>query len=381
MYINEFIKYVGVTDKKVTIFEGLYKVNNGMLYNSYVILDKKIAVMDSVEEEFVDEWLQNLENALEGRSPDYLIVQHMEPDHSAGIFRFMQKYPNAIVASSSKSFVMMNQFFGTEFEDRRKLIQDGESLCLGDCNLTFVAAPMVHWPEVMMTYESKTKTLFAADAFGKFGAEKDAADWADEARRYYIGIVGKYGKQVQNVLKKASTLPIETICSLHGPVLKENLSYYFDLYERWASYQPEKEGVLIAYTSIYGNTEKAAKLLAEKLSERGVPYVLRNLVTDDMSDTVAMAFCFDKLVLATTTYNGVIFPRMEEFIRDLVARNYKNRKVALIENGSWAPVAARVMKEMLKNTENTEIVETVVTIRSALSKDSIAQIDNLADLL
>ncbi len=377
--ISDNIKYVGVNDHIIDLFEGQYIVPNGMAYNSYVILDEKIAVMDSVDQKFTEEWLSNIENALNGKAPDYLVVQHMEPDHSANIVSFLNAYPNAYVVSSDKAFKMMSQFFGTDFADRRIVVKEGDTLNLGTHTLNFIGAPMVHWPEVIVSYESSEKILFSADAFGKFGALDIEEDWACEARRYYIGIVGKYGVQVQALLKKASTLDIKTICPLHGPVLTENLGYYLDLYNTWSSYTPEEEGVMIAYTSIYGNTKKAVMLLAEKLKENGCKKVVVNdLAREDMAEVVEDAFRYSKLVLATTTYNADIFPFMKEFIDHLTERNFQNRTVAFIENGSWAPTAKKVMLGMLEKSKNLSYCENTVTILSALSDQSIAQIDNLA---
>ncbi len=381
MYISENIKYIGVNDRKIDLFEGQYIVPNGMAYNSYLITDEKIAVMDTVDKNFAEEWLKNLSDALEGRKPDYLIVQHMEPDHSANILRFSQEYPEAIIVSSSKAFAMMKNFFGTDFSDRRIVVGEGDKLDLGGRELTFVTAPMVHWPEVIVTYDSKDKVLFSADGFGKFGALDADEDWACEARRYYIGIVGKYGTQVQNLLKKASGLDIEIICPLHGPILKENLSYYLGLYDTWSSYKPENEGIVIAYTSVYGNTKKAVMKLAELLEKKGCMVAVNDLARCDMAEAVEDAFRYSKLVLATTTYNGDIFPFMKEFINHLTERNFSNRKVAFIENGSWAPMAAKVMKEMLSNSKNLEICEVAVKIMSALNEESEKQIEALANEL
>lgn len=380
--VSEAIKYVGVNDHKIDLFEGQYIVPNGMAYNSYVIIDEKIAVMDTVDAGFTHEWLDNLADALGNRQPDYLVVQHMEPDHSANINTFAKTYPNATIVSSQKAFDMMKNFFGTDFEDRRIVVSEGDSLSLGTHELNFVAAPMVHWPEVIVTYESKEKVLFSADGFGKFGALDVEEDWACEARRYYIGIVGKYGTQVQSLLKKASALDIKTICPLHGPILKENLGYYIDLYNTWSSYQPEEEGIMIAYTSVYGNTKKAVLQLAEGLKAKGCPKVVVNdLARCDMAEAVEDAFRYSKLVLATTTYNAEIFPFMREFITHLTERNYSNRTVALIENGSWAPLAAKVMKEMLSKSKNITFAENSVRILSSLNEDSKAQLDALTDEL
>ncbi len=382
MEITKDIKYVGVNDHKIDLFEGQYVVPNGMAYNSYVIIDKKIAVMDTVDRNFTHEWLNNLEDALDGKKPDYLVVQHMEPDHSANIKNFMNNYPDAVIVSSSKAFTMMGNFFGTQFEDRRIVVGEGDTLELGEHTLHFVAAPMVHWPEVIVTYDSKDKVLFSADGFGKFGALDVEEDWACEARRYYIGIVGKYGAQVQNLLKKAAALDIQTICPLHGPVLKEDLGYYLGLYNTWSSYGVESEGIMIAYTSVYGNTKKAVELLAEKLRTKGCPKVTVNdLAREDMAECVEDAFRYGKIVLATTTYNADIFPFMREFIEHLTERNFSNRTVALIENGSWAPMAAKTMKKMLEGCRNIEYTDTTVKILSALNETSTAQIEKLADEL
>ena len=380
--ISKSIKYVGVNDHNIDLFEGQYVVPNGMAYNSYVIMDAKIAVMDTVDAKFTHEWLDNLNNVLGGQKPDYLVVQHMEPDHSANIMSFIKTYPDATIVSSDKAFKMMNNFFGTDFSDRRIVIGEGDVLPLGEHELHFITAPMVHWPEVIVTYESTEKVLFSADGFGKFGALDVDEDWACEARRYYFGIVGKYGAQVQALLKKAATLEINTICPLHGPVLRENLGYYIDLYKTWSSYQPEEEGIVIAYTSVYGNTKKAVLTLAEKLKEKGCPKVVVNdLARCDMAEAVEDAFRYSKLVLATTTYNAEIFPFMREFISHLTERNYSNRTVALIENGSWAPMAAKVMRGMLEKSKNLTFTETTVRILSALNGESSSQLEALADEL
>ncbi len=380
--VSESIKYVGVNDRKIDLFEGQYIVPNGMAYNSYVILDDKIAVMDTVDGSFTDEWLGNLSKVLNGRKPDYLVVQHMEPDHSANIVSFMNEYPEAVIVSSSKAFVMMKNFFGTDFADKRIVVGESDTLSLGTHELHFITAPMVHWPEVIVTYESTEKVLFSADGFGKFGALDADEDWACEARRYYIGIVGKYGAQVQALLKKASALDIKTICPLHGPVLKENLSYYIGLYDTWSSYKPESEGVVIAYTSVYGNTKKAVEELAELLTAKGCPKVAVNdLARCDMAEAVEDAFRYSKLVLATTTYNGDVFPFMKTFIEHLTERNYSNRTVGMIENGSWAPVAVKVMKELLSKSKNIAFTESNVKIMSALNGESRAQLEALADEL
>ncbi len=379
MNITNDIKYIGVNDHEVDLFEGQYVVENGMAYNSYVILDEKIAVFDTVDARFSEQWLANLSSVLGGRKPTYLIVQHMEPDHSANIEKFMCAYPSATVVSSQKAFKMMGQFFGTEFEDRRIVVGDGDTLSLGKHDLTFVAAPMVHWPEVIVTYDSTDKALFSADGFGKFGALDVDEDWACEARRYYIGIVGKYGAQVQALLKKAAGLDIQIICPLHGPVLTENLGYYINLYNIWSSYQAEKDGIVIAYTSVYGHTKAAVELLAKKLGEKGCEKVsVFDLARDDMAEAVEDAFKYGKIVLATTTYNADIFPFMKEFIHHLTERNFQNRHVAFIENGSWAPMATRVMKGMLEGCKNLSFAENNVRVMSALNEESAAQIEALA---
>ncbi len=382
MLITDSIKYIGVNDHEVDLFEGQYDVPNGMAYNSYIILDKKIAVLDTVDARFTHAWLDNIQNALDGEQPDYLVIQHMEPDHSANIYNFVKTYPNAKIVSSAKAFVMMKQFFGTDFAEKQIVVGEGDTLSLGERTLTFVTAPMVHWPEVIVTYDSKDKVLFSADGFGKFGALDVEEDWACEARRYYIGIVGKYGAQVQALLKKAATLDIAKICPLHGPILTENLGYYINLYNTWSSYQPETEGIVIAYTSVYGNTKKAVLQLAEKLKANGCPKVVVNdLARCDMAEAVEDAFRYSKLVLATTTYNADIFPFMREFINHLIERNFQNRTVAFIENGSWAPMAAKVMKEMLSKSKNLTLAETNVKIMSALNEESSAALDNLANEL
>ena len=378
MTITNDIKYIGVNDHQVDLFEGQYDVPNGMSYNSYVILDEKIAVMDTVDQNFGQEWLANLAAVLDGRKPDYLVVHHMEPDHSANIDVFLNAYPEAVVVSSKQAFVMMKQFFGTDYADRRIVVGEGDTLNLGKHTLTFVAAPMVHWPEVIVSYDSCDKVLFSADGFGKFGALDVEEEWDCEARRYYIGIVGKYGAQVQALLKKAAALDIAIICPLHGPVLTENLGHYINLYDIWSSYRVESEGVVIAYTSVYGNTKKAALLLAEKLEEKGVKVSVHDLARDDMAEAVEDSFRYGKLVLATTTYNGDIFPFMRTFIDHLTERSYKNRTVAFIENGSWAPMAAKIMKKMLENSKNLTFAENTVTVRSALNEQSRAQIEALA---
>lgn len=382
MQITNDILYIGVNDHEIDLFEGQYTVPNGMAYNSYVIVDRKIAVMDTVDARFTHEWLDNIQSALNGKSPDYLIVQHMEPDHSANILNFAKVYPDAVIVSSAKAFTMMKNFFGTEFDDRRIVVGEGDTLSLGTHTLTFVAAPMVHWPEVIVTYDSKDKVLFSADGFGKFGALDVDEDWACEARRYYIGIVGKYGAQVQALLKKAAGLDIQKICPLHGPVLTENLGYYIGLYNTWSSYSVETEGIVIAYTSVYGNTKKAVLALEEKLKSRGCPKVVVNdLARCDMAEAVEDAFRYGKLVLATTTYNAGIFPFMREFIEHLTERGFKNRTVALVENGSWAPLAAKVMRGMLEDCKNITFTDTTVSIKSALNDESSAKLDMLADEL
>ncbi len=378
MLITNDIKYIGVNDHNIDLFEGQYRVPAGMSYNSYVILDEKVAVIDTVDAAFTHEWLDNLQNALGGRTPDYLIVQHMEPDHSANIVSFLKAYPAAKVVSSAKAFPMMKNFFGTDYEDNRLIVAEGDTLTLGKHTLAFVSAPMVHWPEVIVTYDTCDKVLFSADGFGKFGALDAEEPWADEARRYYIGIVGKYGSQVQALLKKAAGLDISVICPLHGPVLRENLGYYLDLYDTWSSYRPEEEGIVIAYTSVYGNTKRAVLSLADKLRENGCPHVVvHDLARCDMAEATADAFRYSKLVLATTTYNADIFPFMREFIHHLTERNFSNRTVALIENGSWAPMAAKVMRSMLEKSKNISYTDTTVKIYSALSEDSKAQLDAL----
>ena len=382
MMITKDIKYIGVNDYKIDLFEGQYVVPNGMSYNSYAIIDQKIAIMDTVDAGFTHEWLDNIQNTLGARKPDYLVVQHMEPDHSANIMNFLKTYPDATVVSSAKAFAMMKNFFGTDFADRRIVVGEGDTLSLGEHTLTFLAAPMVHWPEVIVTYDLKDKVLFSADGFGKFGALDVEEEWACEARRYYIGIVGKYGAQVQALLKKASGLEIDVICPLHGPVLSENLGYYLNLYNIWSSYQPEEEGIVIAYTSVYGNTKKAVMLLAEKLKANGCPKVVVNdLARCDMAEAVEDAFRYSKLVLATTTYNAEIFPFMREFINHLTERNFSNRTVAFIENGSWAPLAAKVMKGMLEKSKNLTYTDTTVRILSALNEESSEQLNHLAEEL
>ena len=382
MNVTNDIRYIGVNDHKIDLFEGQYRVPNGMAYNSYAILDRYVAIMDTVDAGFTHEWLDNIRDTLGDRSPDYLIVQHMEPDHSANIVQFAKTYPGAKIVSSSKAFTMMQNFFGTDFADRRVVVGEGDVLDLGYHKLTFVTAPMVHWPEVIVTYDSTDKVLFSADGFGKFGALDADEPWADEARRYYIGIVGKYGAQVQALLKKAAALDIQIICPLHGPVLSENLGYYLGLYNVWSSYQPEQDGIVIAYTSIYGNTGKAVMQLAEKLKNNGAPaVVVHDLARCDMAQAVADAFRFGKLVLATTTYNADIFPFMREFINHLTERNFQNRTVAMIENGSWAPQAVKVMRAMLENSKDITYTETSVKIKSALNAESSEQLGKMADEL
>lgn len=380
--ITNDIIYVGVNDHAIDLFEGQYKVPNGMAYNSYVILDKQIAVMDTVDVNFANEWLSNLEQVLQGRTPDYLVIQHMEPDHSANIVNFAEKYPTAKIVSSTQAFVMMKKYFGTDFANNRIVIGEGSTLNLGSHTLTFVTAPMVHWPEVVVTYDNKDKVLFSADGFGKFGALDVEEDWACEARRYYIGIVGKYGAQVQALLKKASALTIEKICPLHGPILTENLGYYLNLYDIWSSYRVEETGVVIAYTSVYGHTKKAVELLAEKLMQKGCPKVVVNdLARADMAECVEDAFRYGKLVLATTTYNADIFPFMKEFINHLTERNFQNRVVGFIENGSWAPVATKIMKSMLEKSKDITYCLQDVKINAALDDVSRKEIENLANEL
>ena len=382
MTITNDIKFIGVNDHEVDLFEGQYIVPNGMSYNSYAILDEKTAIMDAVDANFVEEWLDNVKAVLEGREPDYLVVHHMEPDHSAGIAEFLKVYPKAVVVSSAKAFAMMKNYFGTDYADRRIVIAEGDKLNLGKHELTFVAAPMVHWPEVMVSYDSCDKVLFSADGFGKFGALDVEEDWACEARRYYIGIVGKYGAQVQALLKKAAALDIAIICPLHGPVLTENLGYYINLYDIWSSYGVESEGVMIAYTSVYGNTKKAVELLEKKLLEKGCPKVVVNdLARCDMAEAVEDAFRYGKIVLATTTYNGGIFPFMNDFIHHLTDHNFQNRTIGLMENGSWAPVAAKVMRKQLETSKNLTFTDTTVKIVSSLDENSAAQIDALAEEL
>lgn len=381
MLNSKDIRYIGVNDHKVDLFEGQYIVPNGMAYNSYVIIDEKIAVLDTVDQNFKDEWLEKLETELDGRKPDYLVVHHMEPDHSANVAVFMKKYENAQIVASVGAFNMMKNFFGTDFPERKVVVKEGSTLELGNHTLTFVAAPLVHWPEVVMSYESTEKVLFSADGFGKFGALDVEEDWACEARRYYIGIVGKFGAQVQAVLKKAATLDIQTICPLHGPILTENLGYYINLYDIWSGYKVESEGVMIAYTSVYGNTKKAAEYLAEALKKKGCPkVVVCDLAREDLAEAVEDAFRYGKLVLATTTYNGEIFPFMHNFIHHLTERNYQNRKVAYIENGAWAPMAAKCMKAMLEGSKEIEELATV-SIKGAMTEANMAELEALAEQL
>ena len=382
MFITNDIKYLGVNDHRVDLFEGQYVVPNGMAYNSYAIMDDKIAIMDTVDQNFTHEWLDNIQKTLGSRKPDYLVVQHMEPDHSANVANFLKVYPQAVVVSSAKAFAMMKNFFGDDYADRRIVVGEGSTLCLGRHTLTFVTAPMVHWPEVIVTYDSFDKVLFSADGFGKFGALDVEEDWACEARRYYIGIVGKYGPQVQALLKKAAGLDIATICPLHGPVLTENLGYYLNLYDIWSSYRVESEGVVIAYTSVYGHTKAAVELLAHKLQAKGCPkVVVHDLARTDMAEAVEDAFRYGKLVLATTTYNADVYPFMKEFIHHLTERNFQKRTVALMENGSWAPLAAKVMRSMLEGSKDLTFADTTVRILSALNDESKAQVEALAEEL
>ena len=382
MYITDDIRYIGVNDHQVDLFEGQYVVPNGIAYNSYVILDEKIAVMDTVDQNFTQPWLDNLSAVLGERRPDYLIVQHMEPDHAANVDKFLTLYPDAVVVASAKAFSMMKGFFGTDYAERRMVVGEGDTLSLGRHSLTFVTAPMVHWPEVIVTYDSCDKVLFSADGFGKFGALDVEQPWEDEARRYYIGIVGKYGPQVQALLKKAATLDIRKICPLHGPVLTENLGHYLNLYDIWSSYRPESEGIVIAYTSVYGNTKAAVELLAEQLKARGAAnVVVHDLARCDMATAVADAFRFSKLVLATTTYNADIFPQMQTYLHALTERSFQNRTVGLIENGSWAPMAAKIMGDHLSGSKNLRFTDTTVRIRSALNDESRSQIEAMANEL
>ena len=381
MNISKDVLYVGVNDHEIDLFEGQYIVPNGMSYNSYAILDEKVAIMDTVDSRFIDAWLGNIRALLGDREPDFLVVQHMEPDHSAGIHTFLNTYPNAQVVSSAKAFAMMKNFFGTDYADLRVVVGEGDQLALGRHTLTFVSAPMVHWPEVIVSYDSLDKVLFSADGFGKFGALDAEEPWDDEARRYFIGIVGKYGAPVQALLKKAATLDIATICPLHGPILKENLGHYLGLYDAWSSYRPEEDGIVVAYTSVYGHTKEAALLLADKLQRKGAKVVVYDLARCDMAAAVADAFRFSKLVLATTTYNGDVFPYMKEFIHHLTERNLQNRTVAFMENGSWAPTAAKTMAKMLEGSKDLTLAEPTVKIHSALSADSLALLDALVEAL
>ncbi|MCI9050238.1 MAG: FprA family A-type flavoprotein [Coprobacillus sp.] len=379
MEVSKDIYYIGVNDHNIDLFEGQYDVPHGMAYNSYVILDEKIAVLDTVDAHFTDEWLNNLEVVLNGRKPDYLIIQHMEPDHSANIQNFMKVYPETVIVGNTKTFVMLEQFFDIDISIKKQVVKNNETLCLGTHTLTFVFAPMVHWPEVMMTYDNIDKVIFSADAFGKFGANDIEEEWACEARRYYFGIVGKYGTQVQAVLKKLADLDIQIICPLHGPVLKDNLDEYIHLYDLWSSYQVESQGVVIAYTSVYGNTKKAVQLLVEQLKANGCPKVsVHDLARDDMAEAVEDAFRYNQLVLATTTYNNDIFPFMKEFIDHLKEKNYQNRQIAFIENGSWAPMAAKVMNNMLSDCKNITFAETLVTIQSAMKASTEEKVCQLA---
>lgn len=378
--ITNDIKYIGVNDHKIDLFEGQYIVPNGMAYNSYAILDEKIAIMDSVDANFKDEWLGNIKAVLGDKTPDYLIVQHMEPDHSANVHEFALAYPDATIIATDRAFVMMKKFFGTDYADRRIVVKDGDTLSLGNHELVFCLAPMVHWPEVMMTYDATDKVLFSADGFGKFGALDIEEDWACEARRYYFGIVGKYGAQVQAVLKKASALDIQIICPLHGPVLKENLPYYLDLYNTWSSYGVESEGTLICYTSVYGNTKKAVQILADELKAKGCPKVVVNdLARCDMAEAVEDAFRYGKIILATTTYNGDVFPFMRNFIHELTERGYRNRKIGIVENGTWAPVVKNKITKMFESSKEITFADTIVTIHSALNDTSCEQIKQLAE--
>ena len=378
MKVTEKIAYIGVNDREIDLFEGQYVVPNGMAYNSYVICDEKIAVCDTVDKNFGDEWFANIENTLQGKEPDFLIVHHMEPDHSANIDKFMEKYKSATVVATAKAFTMMKQFFGTDYAERQIVVGEGDTLSLGESELTFVTAPMVHWPEVMLSYEKSSKTLFSADAFGKFGAMDAEEEWDCEARRYYIGIVGKYGAQVQALLKKAAGLDIARICPLHGPVLSDNLSHYINLYNTWSSYQPETKGVFIAYTSVYGNTKQAALMLASEIENMGEKVSVCDLAREDWAEAVEDAFRYDRIVLATTTYNGGIFPFMHEFINHLTERNFQSRTVGIIENGSWALMAEKTIKSMLEKSKNITYTESGVHIKSALRDENIEEIKALA---
>lgn len=379
MKITKDIKYIGVNDHDIDLFEGQYIVENGMAYNSYLIMDEKIAILDTVEARFSKEWLTNIKNELKDRTPDFLVVQHMEPDHSSNIVSLLKEYPNIKIVSSSKAFQMMKNFYGDLFANNSVVVNEGDVLSLGKHNLTFIAAPMVHWPEVIMTYDQEDKVFFSADAFGKFGALDVEEEWACEARRYYFGIVGKYGMQVQNVLKKLAKFEVKTICPLHGPVLSENLNYYLNLYNTWSSYQVEEEGIVIAYTSVYGNTKKAVMILADKLRACGKKVVVNDLARTDMAEDIEDAFRYNHLILATTTYNADIFPFMRTFIEGLVERNYQNRTISLIENGSWAPMATKVMMSLLEKCKNIKFTNTKVKITSALNQDSLKQIDDLVE--
>ena len=384
MFISESIKYVGVDDKDIDLFESQYVVPDGVSYNSYIIFDEKITIMDTVDARATDEWVKNIEEALDGKEPSYLVISHLEPDHAANIGLIAHKYPNMQLIGNAKTFQMLPQFFDEDFADRQVVVKEGDEISLGSHSLTFVMAPMVHWPEVMVAYEKTEKILFSADGFGKFGAldSEDDEGWACEARRYYFNIVGKYGAQVQNLLKKASALDIQTICPLHGPVLKENLGYYLDLYNTWSSYEPEDEGVLVAYASIHGNTAKAAKQIAEKLKAKGVEKMeVLDLSRDDMAEAVEAAFRYDKMVLACATYDGGLFPVMEDFLNHLKSKNFQKRKAALVENGSWAPLAAKKMRESLESMKNIEICENIVSIKSTVKEENVEQMDKMIDEL
>lgn len=384
MFISESIKYVGVDDKDIDLFESQYVVPDGVSYNSYIIFDEKITIMDTVDARATDEWVKNIEEALDGKEPSYLVISHLEPDHAANIGLIAHKYPNMQLIGNAKTFQMLPQFFDEDFADRQVVVKEGDEISLGSHSLTFVMAPMVHWPEVMVAYEKTEKILFSADGFGKFGALDSEGDegWACEARRYYFNIVGKYGAQVQNLLKKASALDIQTICPLHGPVLKENLGYYLDLYNTWSSYEPEDEGVLVAYASIHGNTAKAAKQIADKLKAKGVEKMeVMDLSRDDMAEAVEAAFRYDKMVLACATYDGGLFPVMEDFLNHLKSKNFQKRKAALVENGSWAPLAAKKMRESLESMKNIEICENIVSIKSTVKEENVEQMDKMIDEL
>lgn len=384
MFISESIKYVGVDDKDIDLFESQYVVPDGVSYNSYIIFDEKITIMDTVDARATDEWVKNIEEALDGKEPSYLVISHLEPDHAANIGLIAHKYPNMQLIGNAKTFQMLPQFFDEDFADRQVVVKEGDEISLGSHSLTFVMAPMIHWPEVMVAYEKTEKILFSADGFGKFGAldSEDDEGWACEARRYYFNIVGKYGAQVQNLLKKASALDIQTICPLHGPVLKENLGYYLDLYNTWSSYEPEDEGVLVAYASIHGNTAKAAKQIADKLKAKGVEKMeVMDLSRDDMAEAVEAAFRYDKMVLACATYDGGLFPVMEDFLNHLKSKNFQKRKAALVENGSWAPLAAKKMRESLESMKNIEICENIVSIKSTVKKENVEQMDKMIDEL